>query len=248
MKKFELTAETNVLLGRTLYRIRALRAFGDVDKGELGGFIEKETNLAHEGNAWVSGNARVFNNAWVSGNAIVSGNAWVSDNARVFNNALVSDNARVFNNARVSGNAEVSGNARVFNNAIVSGNARVSGASEVYGNAKVSGDAWVSGASEVYGNAKVSGNAEIKQSSHYLVIGPIGSRDDLTTFFRSKALEIMVSCGCFFGTIKKFEEAVNKTHGDNQHGKMYRLAIEMARAQIDLTGEDETKSVEVDDG
>jgi hypothetical protein len=58
----------------------------------------------------------------------------------------------------------------------------------------------------------------------------------------------MVSCGCFFGTIKKFEEAVNKTHGDNQHGKMYRLAIEMARAQIDLTGEDETKSVEVDDG
>ena len=200
MKKFELTAETNVLLGRTLYRIRALRAFGDVDKGELGGFIEKETNLAHEGNAWVSGNAIV------SGNARVSGNAWVSGNARV------------------SGNAWVSGNARVFNNAIVSG------------------------ASEVYGNARVSGNAEIKQSSHYLVIGPIGSRDDLTTFFRSKALEIMVSCGCFFGTIKKFEEAVNKTHGDNQHGKVYRLAIEMARAQIDLTGEDETKSVEVDDG
>ena len=197
MKKFELTAETNVILGRTLYRIRALRAFGDVDKGELGGFIEKETNLAHEGNAWVSGNARVFNNAWVSGNAKVSGNALVSDNARV------------------SGNAIVSGNARV------------------------------SGASEVYGNAKVSGNAEIKQSSHYLVIGPIGSRDDLTTFFRSKA-EIMVSCGCFFGTIKKFEEAVNKTHGDNQHGKVYRLAIEMARAQIDLTGEDETKSVEVE--
>ena len=199
MKKFELTAETNVILGRTLYRIRALRAFGDVDKGELGGFIEKETNLAHEGNAWVSGNARVFNNAWVSGNAKVSGNALVSDNARV------------------SGNAIVSGNARV------------------------------SGASEVYGNAKVSGNAEIKQSSHYLVIGPIGSRDDLTTFFRSKALEIMVSCGCFFGTIKKFEEAVNKTHGDNQHGKVYRLAIEMARAQIDLTGEDETKSVEVEE-
>ena len=170
MKKFELTAETNVLLGRTLYRIRALRAFGDVDKGELGGFIEKETNLAHEGNAWVSGNAIV------SGNARVSGNAWV------------------------------------------------------------------------YNNAIVSGNAEIKQSSHYLVIGPIGSRDDLTTFFRSKALEIMVSCGCFFGTIKKFEEAVNKTHGDNQHGRVYRLAIEMARAQIDLTGEDETKSVEVDDG
>jgi hypothetical protein len=34
--------------------------------------------------------------------------------------------------------------------------------------------------------------------------------------------------------------------GLREHGKVYRLAIEMARAQIDLTGEDETKSVEVE--
>ena len=152
MKKFELTAETNVFSGRTLYRIRALRAFGDVDKGELGCFVEKETNLAHEGDAWVYDDAKVFGNAKVSGNAMVSG------------------------------------------------------------------------------------NAEIKQSSHYLVIGPIGSRNDFTTFFRSKALEIMVSCGCFFGTIKKFEEAVTEAHGDNAHGKAYRLAIALAVEKIEAEG------------
>ena len=76
MKKFELTDEfvTNVF-GKKLFRIKALVAFGNVEKGELGGFIEKEDNLSHAGNAWVSGNA------CVSGNARVSGNAWVSGNA-----------------------------------------------------------------------------------------------------------------------------------------------------------------------
>ena len=82
MNKFELTAEfvTNVF-GKKLFRIKALVAFGDVEKGELGGFIEKEDNLSHDDNAWVYGNARVYGDAWVSGNARVSGNAWVSGNA-----------------------------------------------------------------------------------------------------------------------------------------------------------------------
>lgn len=76
MKKFELTAEfvTNVF-GKKLFRIKALVAFGNVEKGELGGFIEKEDNLSHDGNAWVYGNAQVYGDARVSGNAQVSGNA-----------------------------------------------------------------------------------------------------------------------------------------------------------------------------
>lgn len=88
MKKFELTAEfvTNVF-GKKLFRIKALVAFGNVEKGELGGFIEKEDNLSHDGDAWVYGNARVSGNAWVSGNARVSGNAWVYGNAQVSDDA-----------------------------------------------------------------------------------------------------------------------------------------------------------------
>ena len=72
MKKFELTAEfvTNVF-GKKLFRVKALVAFGNVEKGELGGFIENEDNLSHDGNAWVSGNAQVSGNARVSGDAVV---------------------------------------------------------------------------------------------------------------------------------------------------------------------------------
>ena len=106
MKKFELTAEfvTNVF-GKKLFRIKALVAFGNVEKGELGGFIEKEDNLSHDGDAWVYGNAQV------------SGDARVYGNAQVFGNARVSGNARVYGNAQVSGDALVSGNAQVSDDA-----------------------------------------------------------------------------------------------------------------------------------
>ena len=82
--KFKLTRESIEAYGKTLYRIEAIASFGNVDKGEKGGFVEKEGNLSQDGNAWVSGNARVYGNAEVYGDARVSGNAEVSGNARVF--------------------------------------------------------------------------------------------------------------------------------------------------------------------
>ena len=66
-----------------LYRIKALKDFGIVKKGDLGGYIQSEENLSHDGNAWVSENARVsenacvYENAHVYGNACVSGDAWI---------------------------------------------------------------------------------------------------------------------------------------------------------------------------
>ena len=96
MKKFELTNEfvTN-MFGTKLFRIRALVEFGDVEAGELGGYVEKESNLGHDDNAWVYGDARVYDNALVY------------DNARVYGDAQVSGDARVYDNARVYGDAWV---------------------------------------------------------------------------------------------------------------------------------------------
>ena len=110
MKKFELTNEfvTN-MFGTKLFRIRALVEFGDVEAGELGGYVEKESNLGHDDNAWVSGDALVYGNARVYGDALVYGNAQVSGNARVYGNALVCGNALVYDNAWVYGNARVYG-------------------------------------------------------------------------------------------------------------------------------------------
>ena len=58
--KYKLTSETTQWFGETLYRIQALKDFKGVSKGEKGGFILKKENLSQEGDAWVSGDARVF--------------------------------------------------------------------------------------------------------------------------------------------------------------------------------------------
>ena len=112
MKKFELTTEfiTNAF-GKKLFRIKALVEFGDVKAGELGGYVEKEENVSQDGNAWVSGDARVYDDALVYGNAKVYDDAWVHGNAKVFDNAEVSGDAKVYGNARVYGNAWVYGDA-----------------------------------------------------------------------------------------------------------------------------------------
>lgn len=81
MKKFELTTDFITVFEIKLFRVKALISFGNVSEGELGGYVEKEENLSHEGNAWVSDNAWVSGNARVSGNAWVYGDAWVSGNA-----------------------------------------------------------------------------------------------------------------------------------------------------------------------
>lgn len=60
MKKFELTEN---------FKINAVRSFVSVSEGELGGYVEKEENLDHDGDAWVYGDARVSGNAWVYGDA-----------------------------------------------------------------------------------------------------------------------------------------------------------------------------------
>ncbi|MGN0149316.1 MAG: hypothetical protein ACI4C7_03600, partial [Clostridia bacterium] len=77
MKKYELTSETIEVHGRALFRIKALISFADVSKGDLGGYIEKEDNLSQVGNAWVCGDAQVYDNACVCGDAQVYGYACV---------------------------------------------------------------------------------------------------------------------------------------------------------------------------
>ena len=211
MKKYELTQNIKKIGNITLHQIKALQDFGIVKAGTLGGYIENEDNLSQKGTAWVYGNALVHDNAMVHGNALVYGGAWIYDDAEV------GGNAKVFGDARVSGNA------KVFDDAWVCGNARVFGNARVYGNAEVSGDA------EVYRDAIVS------NINHLFTIGPIDSWNRTITFYRNIENKISVVSDCFIGSIDEFVEDVKDTHGDNEHAKVYELAVELAKLQIGLS-------------
>ena len=85
-KKFILTDKFVInSFGIKLFQIKCTKSFKYAQKGDFGGYVEKEGNLDQENDAWVSGNARVFGNARVSGDAWVSGNAWVSGDADIEN-------------------------------------------------------------------------------------------------------------------------------------------------------------------
>jgi carbonic anhydrase/acetyltransferase-like protein (isoleucine patch superfamily) len=232
-KKYEFTGEEK----DGLKRIRAIRDFGDVESGDLGGFVGRERNLSHKGNAWVcdgakvSGNAQVYENAQVCDDAHVCGDAQVYGNAQVGGNAQVCDDAHVFGDAQVYGNALVGGNAKIYGNAQVCDDAKVYGNAHVFGNAHVSDDAKVYGNAHVSDNALVCDGALVCDATGWLTVGPIGSRNGFTTFFRTKD-GIGVVCGCFHGTLDEFRACVKKTHRNNGHAVAYRAAISIAELRI----------------
>ena len=124
-KKYKLTEETLEIDGHVLNRIIALRDFGEVKKGDIGGWIEGQENLSHDDDCWVYSNAKVYGDAEVYGNAKVCGEAEVYGYAEVY------DDAEVYGNAKVCGEAKVYGEAEVYGNAIVLGDAKVCGDAKV---------------------------------------------------------------------------------------------------------------------
>jgi hypothetical protein len=75
--------------GITLYRIQALKDFGDVKAGDLGGYVQSERNLDHGANAWIHDDSKAY------GNSRIWGNAQIKNKSRVFGNARVFDSAEV---------------------------------------------------------------------------------------------------------------------------------------------------------
>lgn len=174
-KKFCLSDETKTLDDFTvLHRLVALDGFGDVNKGDKGGWVEKESNLSQKGLCWVYDEAMVYGGVVVKDNAMVCEHAIVHsddeamtpaivirDNAVVAGHAKVVGEATIFNNAVVCGHAVVRHGPCVFESSRVGGNAKLSGHCLVYGSADIGGDAVITGFASVHGRANVTGRAKV---------------------------------------------------------------------------------------
>lgn len=142
--KYEFLIEDTINLnigGRdmvSMYRIKALKDFSNVKKGDLGGYLEHIYNLAQSGNCWI------YDNACVCGGADIRGDARVFGDACIYENARISDDARVYGNARLIGNSEVFDNAHVYGNVVIRDKSRVHGKARITGNISLSGEASLS--------------------------------------------------------------------------------------------------------
>ncbi|BFH15577.1 hypothetical protein J6TS7_56260 [Paenibacillus dendritiformis] len=125
-KKYEFTGEmtTEIAEGAKLHRIRAIRDFGDVKAGDLGGWVESEKNLSHEGHCWVYDDSAIFGSASVLGNSKVKNESMIYDSACVDSGAVI-DNSEVFGSAQVSGFAQVAKGSLVYQRALISGDTKV---------------------------------------------------------------------------------------------------------------------------
>ena len=106
---------------RGLYRIKALRDFGNVKKGDVGGYVENEYNLSHDGECWIYDDAAVFDNATVWNDVRIYGKARIYGNARINNHVVVCNNARIYDDARVCANTRVCGDSVICGNAYING-------------------------------------------------------------------------------------------------------------------------------
>ena len=105
----------------------------------------------------------------------------------------------------------------------------------VCGDAKVYGDAWVCGNAKVCGNAEVCGDAKVCGNADYCCFQSFGSRYGSMTVFREKSGVVRVRCGCFDGTLAEFDAKVQKTHGDNEYGKVYKTIIDVIKLRFNIS-------------
>jgi NDP-sugar pyrophosphorylase family protein len=235
-KKYILTNETINFRGHVLHRIQAIKDIGKqlVKKGDLGGWVESERNLLHEGDCWIFDDAKVFesaevalnaqvhNNACIYGKAVIAG-GYIYDNVEIYDCAkiggildyvLISGNAKIHDNARIFHRAEVRDNAEVYENAIIKNCARI------FDKAKVRGDAVVSG------NADITKNAEIIRNNDYSVYRDTWSNtcwyNSYITWTRSNG---KWTIGTFYGSDK---ELIREAYKDSKKsGKRYEAIVDV---------------------
>ena len=186
------------------YRVKALRDFNDVKKGDIGGYVEGEKTLSQLGDCWIYDNAVVRDNAKVCDNAIVFDYAKVWGNAIVRDNARVLVNARVFGNAIIRDNAVVRGDARIFDNVIVRDNVIIGGEVDICGDAIISSD------------------------KDYIVFKNWWSSGRYFTWTRSNN---MWKVGCFYGT---GEELIAKAYKDSEEsGREYKKIVDYVESILE---------------
>ena len=217
-----------------LHRIRALKDFANVKKGDLGGFVESENNLSEEGTCWIYDDACVYGNAQVYHSATVSGTARVYDYARIYHYAQISENARIYDRAEIYGSANIHGNASISSIANIHSNVEISGNTHIYGAVHVCGNSFISGDNlYIHHNMSINGNAYITSEDDFCLIISFGlPLSNNITFFRCINNNIGVDWHGFKGTLDEFRIKIQKEYKDSQYTKEYLMLADLMEVRF----------------
>lgn len=223
-KKYKLTEETMCFDGVTLHRIQALKDFGNVDAGELGGWVESEKNLSQSGDCWIAMEAKAYGDAEIGDNAILTRKAIACGNSTICNDTLVSDESIIRGFTYLYGDVEVYGKSVIDGDARLHGNVKVIGAkvidAEVYDRVIICDGAYVHGRIKIDGTAYISNGAEVCKTDDYIVFKNFWGSGRHFTWTRSNN---KWHVGCFRGT---GEELIKKAYQDSEKsGREYERVV-----------------------
>ena len=145
------------------------------------------------------------------------GIGWVGENAQIGESAQIGKTVWIGENATICNGVEIGKTVWIGKDVLIEDDATICKGTVISDGAVIGQGVWI------------GDGAVIKYPYDYLTINAIGSRQDVTTFYRHQDGMIHVWCGCFNGTLDDFEEAVHKTHAGTIHERAYMAAIHMAK-------------------
>lgn len=241
-KKFKLTDETMKFKRRTLYRIEALIDFDDVNKGDKGGWVEKEENLSQNGDSWIYDDAKVYDDAVIQNDAKVFDESIIHDKAYVTDRARIHDYANIYGRVYISGKVKIIGHASIYGEAILLDNVIVEdygivrNKSKLYGDIKVINYAVISMfSSYIEGSHVFSGNALIKRDTDCILVDYMPYYNYRMTFYKTSGKDIECYSKFFEGRLDDLKDYVEKLLFNVKHKKerkQYDLIIEYVNSML----------------
>lgn len=232
-KKYKIRKDLSIEFeGHTLYRIEALKNISyDVDKGDIGGFVEDEYNLSRDFDCWIYNEAKVFgeasidNNAVILNNAIVKNHAIIDGNSTICGNSIIDGYVHIRNYVTICDNAQILNTAYIFDDVVIRNNVIIKDDAFICGHARIYGDVIVSNNALIDGEACIQGNMKISDTNDVLVLGPIGPNNNYITFINQEGI-VYVNTESFFDTIEKFKHEIKTTYSEGLSNIQYYNAID----------------------
>ena len=173
--KYELTNITMDFEGEKLYRIKALKDFKDVKKGDLGGWVSNEDNLSQYGDCWIydeakcTGNSRMYRNSAMYGysemhdNSVMygdskmygysemHGDSAMHGNSSMYDNSAMYDDSEMYDNTKMHDNTEMHDNSRMCCYSIMHDDSAMYNDSEMHDNSRMYNDSILKNNEKLYG-------------------------------------------------------------------------------------------------
>lgn len=160
-KKYIFSDKVKVVNDRTLHQIQAVRSFGEVKAGDIGGFIESESNLSHDGDCWVGFESIIGRQTYVKGNVLIGRYTSVGDQVEIDDNVRIGDDSVIGRCVRIGADVCIGNNAVIDEIAHIGRSTTVGDNVSIGENVRVGENVCIGGRVKIYPCARIGDKVSI---------------------------------------------------------------------------------------